>query len=315
MIMTPGRHVPVLLQEVLDYACCREGAVFVDANLGSGGHSRALLERYPGMGRLIGIDCDSDAIDRAEQTLAPYQEKTTVLHGNFRNLRRLLQQAGIESIDGILFDLGISTPQLKDPDRGFGFGNDGALDMRMDRSMPQTARDLVERLSARELETVISSYGQERFARRIAAAIKQGLADDPDLSTSQLADTVYRAIPRKFHPEKIHPATRTFQALRIAVNDELAAIEEGLDQALELLSPGGRLLAISFHSLEDRIVKNRFRDWAKSCRCPADLPVCMCGGKRRLRVLTRKPLAATEAEVQENPSSRSARLRVGERLN
>lgn len=308
-------HVPVLFHEVLDYACCREGAVFVDATLGSAGHSLGLLERYPGIGRLIAIDCDKDALERATGALAPFQEKTTILQGNFRHLRQLLLQAGIQSIDGILFDFGISTPQLKDPDRGFGFGNDGVLDMRMDRSMPQTARDLVERLSARELETIISSYGEERFARRIAAAIKEALADNPGLSTAALADTVYHAIPFKYHPEKIHPATRTFQALRIAVNDELAVIAEGLDQALELLNPGGRLLAISFHSLEDRIVKNRFRDWAKSCRCPTDLPICVCGGKPQLKVLTRKPLSATEAEMHENPSSRSARLRVGERLN
>ena len=313
--MAAALHVPVLLNEVIEYACCREGAVFVDATLGSGGHSRGLLERYPGIRHLIGLDCDQDAIGRATQNLAAYKEKITLLQGNFRHLRRLVLQAGIQSIDGILFDFGISTPQLKDPERGFGFGNDGALDMRMDRSMPQTALDLVGRLSARELETVISSYGEERFARRIAAAIKEAVARNPGLSTGALADTVYRAIPLKFHPEKIHPATRTFQALRIAVNDELAVIEEGLDQALDLLTPGGRLLAISFHSLEDRIVKNRFRDWAKDCTCPADLPICVCGGKKRLRILTRKPLSATEAEMRENPSSRSARLRVGERLN
>ena len=313
--MMAAGHVPVLFNEVLEYACCREGAVFVDATLGSGGHSRGILERYSGIRRLIGLDCDQDAIDRATENLAPFKEKTTILQGNFRHLRRLLLQAGTESIDGILFDFGISTPQLKDPERGFGFGNDGALDMRMDKSMPQTARDLVEQMTARELETVISSYGEERFARRIAAAMKQAIAHNPRLSTRELADLIFRAIPAKFHPEKIHPATRTFQALRIAVNDELAVIAEGLDQALELLTPGGRLLAISFHSLEDRIVKNRFRDWAKDCTCPTDLPMCVCGGKKRLRILTRKPLSATEAEQRENPSSRSARLRVGERMN
>jgi len=313
--MMAAGHVPVLFNEVLEYACCREGAVFVDATLGSGGHSRGILERYSGIRRLIGLDCDQDAIDRATENLAPFKEKTTILQGNFRHLRRLLLEAGTQSIDGILFDFGISTPQLKDPERGFGFGNDGALDMRMDRSMPQTARNLVEQMTARELETVISSYGEERFARRIAAAMKQAIAHDPRLSTRELADLIFRTIPAKFHPEKIHPATRTFQALRIAVNDELAVIAEGLDQALELLTPGGRLLAISFHSLEDRIVKNRFRDWAKDCTCPTDLPMCVCGGKKRLRILTRKPLSATEAELRENPSSRSARLRVGERMN
>lgn len=288
--------------------------MFVDATLGSGGHSRGLLERYPGMRRLVGIDCDQDAIDRAACNLAPFREKTIILKGNFRHVRRLLQEAGISSIDGILFDFGISTPQLKDPERGFGFGHDGALDMRLDKSMPQTARDLVERLSARELETVISTYGEERFARRIAAAVKDAVGRNPGLTAASLADTVFRAVPRRFHPEKIHPATRTFQALRIAVNDELAAIAEGLDQALGLLAPGGRLLAISFHSLEDRIVKARFRAWAKGCTCPPDLPVCSCGGKKLFRVLTRRPLTAQPAELHENPSARSARLRVGERL-
>lgn len=312
--MSAGRHVPVLFNEVLEFACCREGAVFVDATLGSGGHSRGLLERYPGIQRLVGIDCDQDAIGRATRNLAPFREKTIILQGNFRHVRRLLRQAGISSIDGILFDFGISTPQLKDPERGFGFGHDGALDMRMDRSMPQTARDLLERLSPRELEAVISSYGEERFARRIAAAVKDAIGRTPDLSAAALADTIYRAVPLKFHPDKIHPATRTFQALRIAVNDELAAIAEGLDQALELLTPGGRMLAISFHSLEDRIVKGRFRAWAKGCTCPPDLPVCACGGRKLLRMLTRRPLTATPGELRENPSSRSARLRVGERL-
>ncbi len=313
--MTAGGHIPVLFNEVLEYADCREGAVFVDANLGSGGHSRGLLERYAGIRRLIGIDCDREAIARAAETLEPFRRKTTIVQGNFRGLRRILQQAGVGSIDGILFDFGISTPQLKDPGRGFGFTGDGALDMRMDQTMPLTARDLIERLSARELERVISTYGEERFARRIAGAIKDAVARDSGLTTRALADVVYRAIPARFHPEKIHPATRTFQALRIAVNDELAAIEEGLDQAVELLAPRGRILAISFHSLEDRIVKNRFRGWEKACTCPPGLPVCRCGGAKRLHVLTRRPVTATQEEMARNPSSRSARLRVGERLN
>jgi 16S rRNA (cytosine1402-N4)-methyltransferase len=312
--MTAARHVPVLYEEVLEYACCRDGDVFVDATLGSGGHSRGLLERYAGIGRLIGIDCDQQALERARIALEPFKKKVTVLHGNFRHLTRLLSQEGIAAIGGIVFDFGVSTPQLKDPERGFGFSNDGALDMRMDRSMPQTAMDLIQQLSAQELEDIIRSYGEERFARRIASAVKDAVARNSRLSTTELADTVFRAVPVKFHPDRLHPATRTFQALRIAVNDELAAIQEGLDQALELLTPGGRLLAISFHSLEDRIVKNRFRDWARRCSCPAGLPVCVCGGTQRFKSITRKPVCASDAEAGRNPSSRSARLRVGERV-
>ena len=308
------RHIPVLYEEILEYACCREGDVFVDATLGSGGHSLGLLERYGGIGRLIGIDCDQEALERARVALEPFKNKVTFLHGNFRHLTRLLSQEGIAAIGGIVFDFGVSTPQLQDPQRGFGFSNDGALDMRMDRSMPQTALDLVKRLSAQELEDSIRVYGEERFARRIASAVKDAVARNPLLSTTGLADTVSRAIPAKFHPDRLHPATRTFQALRIAVNDELAAIQEGLDQAMELLASGGRLLAISFHSLEDRIVKNRFRDWEKDCTCPVGLPLCVCGGTRRLKIITRRPVYAADAEVNRNPSSRSARLRVGERL-
>ena len=310
-----ARHIPVLYEEILEYACCRDGEVFVDATLGSGGHSLGLLERYAGIRQLIGIDCDQDALERARVTLEPFKKKVTFLHGNFKDLAGLLSQEGIAAIGGIVFDFGVSTPQLKDPARGFGFSNDGALDMRMDRSMPQTAMDLLKRLSAQELEDIIRVYGEERFARRIASAVKDAVERNPLLSTTGLADTVFRAIPMKLHPDKLHPATRTFQALRIAVNDELAVIGQGLDQAMELLTPDGRMLAISFHSLEDRIVKNKFRDWAKGCSCPVKLPVCACGGRKRLKVITRKPVYAAEAEVSRNPSSRSARLRVGERVN
>ena len=310
-----ARHIPVLYEEILEYACCRDGEVFVDATLGSGGHSLGLLERYAGIRQLIGIDCDQDALERARVTLEPFKKKVTFLHGNFKDLAGLLSQEGIAAIGGIVFDFGVSTPQLKDPGRGFGFSNDEALDMRMDRSMPQTAMDLLKRLSAQELEDIIRVYGEERFARRIASAVKDAVECNPLLSTTGLADTVFRAIPMKLHPDKLHPATRTFQALRIAVNDELAVIGQGLDQAMELLTPDGRMLAISFHSLEDRIVKNKFRDWAKGCSCPVKLPVCACGGRKRLKVITRKPVYAAEAEVSRNPSSRSARLRAGERVN
>jgi 16S rRNA (cytosine1402-N4)-methyltransferase len=309
------RHVPVLLHEVVEYACCRDGDIFVDATLGSGGHSRALLERYPGIARLIGIDRDGEAIGRAQRVLDGFGGTMRYVQGNFRDLRALLAGQGIGAVQGILFDFGISTPQLDDPGRGFGFARDGALDMRMDQSMPGTALDLIKKTDPDGLAAIIATYGEERFARRIARALKQAAEGDPALTTAGAAAAVSRAVPARLHSDSIHPATRTFQALRIAVNDELAAIEQGLDQALELLTPGGRLLAISFHSLEDRIVKQRFRAWEKGCTCPPDLPRCACGGTSRLRAVTRKAVRPTDDEVRGNPRSRSARLRVGERLN
>lgn len=308
------QHISVLVHEVADYIACRDDGVYVDATLGSGGHALHLLQRYAGIGRLIGIDCDLDAVARAQNNLKPFFRKVTILHGNFRDLKSLLAGIGIKRIDGILFDLGVSTPQLKDPGRGFSFNLEGVLDMRMNHTMRLQAKDLLEQLSERELSDVLRNYGQERWAKRIARHVKTYQKQTPIVTTTELSRVVLKAIPSRYYPSAIHPATRTFQALRIAVNDELAALEQGLNDALELLNPGGRLCAISFHSLEDGIVKHTFKTWEKGCTCPSTIPVCVCNGKKRLKVITRKPVAPSEQEMRANPSARSARLRVGERI-
>lgn len=291
---------------------CRPGGTYVDATAGSGGHALELLRRYPDIGRLICIDCDAEAVGRTAAALSTAAVPVMVLHGNFRNLRELLAGIGVGQIDGILFDLGVSTPQLTDPERGFSFSSDAVLDMRMDRTTQVTAKELIARWSEQELADALHRYGQERWARRIARHIVRARRHKPIERTTQLARLVMDAVPR--HRDRIHPATRTFQALRIAVNDELASIEHGLDAAIDLLTPGGRICAISFHSLEDGIVKNRFRDAEKGCRCPATFPVCRCGGAPVLRVLTRKPLRPSAREVAGNPSARSARLRAAEKV-
>ncbi|MFC1592026.1 16S rRNA (cytosine(1402)-N(4))-methyltransferase RsmH, partial [Thermodesulfobacteriota bacterium] len=248
------RHIPVLLHETAALLNCREGGTYVDATVGSGGHALHLLQQHPGIKMLIGIDRDEEAIGRAQKKLEPFSHKAAVLHGNFKELKTILNRAGIDKADGILFDLGVSSPQLDDPARGFSFSAEGPLDMRMDRNTPMDAKELLEQLSARDIEDILRSFGEERWARRIARRIKEQQQQTPIETTTQLRDIVYRAIPAR-HAGKIHPATKTFQALRIAVNDELAAVASGLDDAIELLAPQGRLCAISFHSLEDRIVK------------------------------------------------------------
>lgn len=309
-----GQHISVLVREVAEFLQCRNDGIYVDATLGSGGHALHLFRQYPGIGRLIGIDCDHEAVQRAAVVLREFSARTTVLQGNFRDLRELLAGIGVDRIDGIVFDLGVSTPQLKDPARGFGFSQEGILDMRMDRTQGVSAKDMLASVSERELTDILYRFGQERWAKRIARHIVRSRQQRPIQRTTELAGLVMEAIPRRYYPSKIHPATRTFQALRIAVNDELTSIERGLDAALDLVRPGGRICAISFHSLEDGIVKNRFRDWEKGCRCPSTIPVCVCGGKPRLRVITRRPVVPSARERDDNPSARSARLRVGERV-
>lgn len=308
-------HVPVMAAEVATLLACRSGGTYIDATSGSGGHGSYLLQRYPTIGRLIAIDCDIEAVHRTRAALGPFGGRATVLHGNFRELREILSGIGVWSIDGIVFDLGVSTPQLKSPQRGFSFTTEALLDMRMDTTTTLvTARDLLARWSEEELADVLYRYGQERWARRIARRIVEARLREPIQTTTQLARLVMEAIPFRHYPKKIHPATKTFQAIRIAVNDELGSLEQGLDAAVELLAPGGRICVISFHSLEDGIVKNRFRTWERGCRCPSSLPVCQCGGKPTLRILTRKPLRPSEREVAANPRSRSARLRAGEKM-
>jgi 16S rRNA (cytosine1402-N4)-methyltransferase len=303
-----GGHVPVLYDEVLAWLQPHPGGWYIDATLGAGGHAKGILLASHPDGRLLGLDTDPDALQHASKVLEPFGDRVSLKVANFRQLEEVAGALGIREVDGILMDLGLSSRQLDDAERGFSFGQDGPLDMRMDRRQGVSAADLVNTLPAAELSDILWRYGEERHARRIAAAIA---AERPLATTGQLADLVARTVGRR---EKIHPATRTFQALRIAVNDELDALRQALPQARDLLGPGGRLAVIAFHSLEDRLVKQFYRQEARDCVCPPELPVCVCQHRATLRVLTPKPVRPSAGETARNPRSRSARLRVAERL-
>jgi 16S rRNA (cytosine1402-N4)-methyltransferase len=283
----------------------------VDCTLGAGGHTRLLLERIAPNGRLLAIDRDEVAVEAARAALAAADPPPTLVHGDFGEVGRLAREAGVEAADGVLFDLGLSSVQLDDPERGFSFRHDGPLDMRMDRDVPVTAARVVNELPERELADVIRRLGEERWAARIAKFI---VARRPLHSTRDLAGAVEAAIPKGAWPADVHPATRTFQAIRMRVNDELGSLDRGLRGALEIVKPGGRIVVISFHSLEDRVVKSFFATESRDCICPPQQPVCTCGHRASVRVLTRKPVRPSEAEVAGNPRSRSARLRAAERL-
>lgn len=312
--MEPFAHQSVLPAEVLQYLAPRPGGVYVDGTLGGGGHSELILEAIGPDGVLYGIDRDPAALAAASERLSRFGDRFQPLQGSFGDLVKLLATKGVREIDGLLLDLGVSSPQLDRPERGFSFRADGPLDMRMDPTQGETAADLVNSLSERELELAIKEYGEERWARKIAQRIVTDRQEQPFTTTLQLATLVERTIPRRFQEDRIHPATRTFQGLRILVNGELEQVEQGLQAAIGLLKPGGRLVVISFHSLEDRIVKQRLRDAASGCRCPRQLPQCVCGQVPLVRVLTSRPVTAGAVELADNPRSRSAKLRSAERL-
>ncbi len=303
-----GRHIPVLYEEVLAWLQPRSGGLYVDATVGGGGHARGILIASQPDGRLVGLDADPSALSYTSKVLEPFGDRVTLRAANFRQLGATAASLGIGEVDGILIDLGLSSRQLNNAQRGFSFSLDGPLDMRMDQERGQSAVDLVNTLPEAELSEILWRFGEERQARRIARAI---VAARPVTRTGQLADLVAQTIGRR---EKIHPATRTFQALRIAVNDELEALSQALPQARDLLRPEGRLAVIAFHSLEDRLVKRFYRHEASDCTCPPELPVCVCGHRATLKVLTPKPVRPTADEIDRNPRSRSARLRVAERL-
>ena len=307
-------HQPVLMREVVDLLSPRAGAVIVDGTIGMGGHSEALLSAHPTI-EIIGIDRDEDALSIAKKRLASFGDRVRLVHGNYRDCVDLLSALDVDRIDGFLLDLGLSSLQLDRPERGFSFRASGPLDMRMDRTSGASAADLVNDASAEELSGIISRYGEERFSHRIASAIVAARTKGRIETTDELAEIVYDAIPRKFHPPRIHPATRTFQALRIAVNDELSNLESGLEASFSILSAGGVMAVISFHSLEDRIVKGFFRYKALSCICPPDLPVCMCDKKVEMEVLTKKPIVPSDEEIDANPRARSAKLRAARKLD
>ena len=307
-------HEPVMVEEVIDSLHCQTGAVYVDGTLGGGGHAEAILENTAPDGILIGIDADSDALRETENRLAPFGDRKILVKGNFADMETILTGLNIAKVDGILLDLGVSSHQLETAERGFSFSLDAPLDMRMDRSLDINAYDLIHSLSAPELERILRDYGEEVRAGRIARAIVARREISPIRSTGDLANVIAGAVPRNRQPMRIHPATRTFQALRIAVNDELAKLQRALESGMARLNAGGRFSVISFHSLEDRIVKDAFRTGEKGCICPSELPVCACGRKPVLKVLTRKPMVPDEEEVRRNPRSRSAKLRTAERL-
>lgn len=306
-----GAHIPVLFQTVLDGLQVRPGGRYIDATIGGAGHAAGILAASSPDGRLLGLDRDPTAVDVARARLASYLGRVVIEHRSFVHLAEVARSQQFIPVDGILFDLGLSSLQLADPSRGLAFMVDGPLDMRFDpTSGGPTAADLVNDLDPEELAALLYRYGEERQARRIAQAI---LAARPLHTTGELAAVVERAVGKGRH-ERIHPATRTFQALRMAVNDELTALEAALPQAVEILAPGGRLAVISFHSLEDRLVKEFMRRESRDCICPPETPVCVCGHRATLRLITRKPIRPTAQEIAANPRSRSARLRVAERV-
>jgi 16S rRNA (cytosine1402-N4)-methyltransferase len=308
------RHSSVMPAEVMACLSPKAGEVFVDGTVGGGGHARLILEATSPDGLLVGLDRDREALDEAGRKLAPFGDRVLLRHGNFADADRILADMGISAVDGILLDLGVSSFQLDTARRGFSFQSDAPLDMRMDTSSGMTAADVVNTMAPEELTRIFREYGEERYARRIARRIEQVRAEGPLLTTRQLADLVRSAVPGGHTPARIHPATRVFQALRIHVNGELDSLRDGLGRALALLKPGGRMAVISFHSLEDRIVKHFFRGETQTCICPPGLPVCACNRKPTVALLTRKGLRASESEVETNPRARSAVLRAIRRL-
>lgn len=308
------RHRPVLLEECLAGLKINPDGTYLDGTFGRGGHSAEIAKRLSGNGRLICIDRDQQALDEGAEKLAPWVDRVTFLHGNFADLSDLLDAEGISAVDGMLFDLGVSSPQLDDPERGFSYQKDAPLDMRMNRDDQLTAQIVVNQWPQEELRRILFQYGEERFASRIAAAICRAREVSEIISTHQLADVIRSAMPAAALREKQHPAKRSFQGIRIAVNDELGAIAHMLKQAIGRLQPGGRLAVISFHSLEDRIVKTELAAAAKGCDCPPEFPVCVCGKQPQVRLIQRKPILPGELELEENPRARSAKLRVAEKI-
>ena len=306
-------HISVLLDECIENLNIRPDGIYVDGTLGLGGHSMEIARRLTDGGRLIAIDRDETAIERSRERLAPWSDRITFVHGNFRDLGAILDGLGIEAADGMLFDLGVSSPQLDEEERGFSYMADAPLDMRMDRSEALSARQVVNEWSESELASILRDYGEERYAARIARRIVAQREKKPIDTTLELVELIKSAMPPQALREKQHPAKRSFQAIRIAVNDELNAEREMLLTAMDHLRPGGRLCVISFHSLEDRIVKNAIRQRETGCTCPKDFPVCVCGFKQTMRTVG-KSITAGGEELKNNPRARSARLRVAERL-
>ena len=311
--MTEFVHKSVLLDECIENLAIRPDGIYVDGTLGGAGHSVQIARRLT-TGRLIGVDRDQVALEAAGARLAPYGDRVTLVHSNFQNLAGILDSLNISQVHGILLDLGVSSPQLDDGSRGFSYMANAPLDMRMDRTAGLTAYEVVNTWPREELRRILYDYGEERYAPQIASAIERRRGERPIETTLELVDIIRSAMPPQALREKQHPAKRTFQAIRIAVNDELAAVEQVMRDAVPRLAPGGRLCVITFHSLEDRIVKSTMQAAGKGCTCPPEFPVCVCGKKPQVRVISRKPIVSGDAELEENPRARSAKLRVCEKL-
>ncbi len=308
------QHKSVLLQECIDALNIRPDGIYLDGTLGGAGHFSQIARRLTEGGRLIGVDRDRTALAAAKERLAPYADRVTLVHSNFAEIDAILDSLGIPAVDGMLFDLGVSSPQLDDASRGFSYMADAPLDMRMDKDDALTAGEVVNTWPQGELRRILYDYGEERYAPQIAAAICRAREKAPVETTLELVDIIRSAMPAQALREKQHPAKRSFQAIRIAVNDELGAVSRMMQAAVGRLNPGGRLAVITFHSLEDRIVKSEMQQAARGCTCPPEFPVCVCGKKPLVKLVTRKPIVSGPAELEANPRARSAKLRVAEKL-
>ena len=306
-------HKSVLLDECIDALAIKPEGIYLDGTLGGAGHSLEIVSRLT-TGRLIGVDRDRVALAAAQERLKDYLPRVTFVHSNFSELDRILEELQIPAVDGMLFDLGVSSPQLDDALRGFSYMADAPLDMRMDRDDPLTAGEIVNRWPQEELRRILYEYGEERYAPQIAAAIVRSREKKPIETTLELVDIIRSAMPPQALREKQHPAKRSFQSIRIAVNDELSSVSKMMQGAIRRLKPGGRLAVITFHSLEDRIVKSEMQQAARGCTCPPEFPVCVCGKKPQIRLVTRKPIVSGAKELEANPRARSAKLRVAEKL-
>ena len=311
--MTEFHHVSVLLEECIQALCIKPDGTYVDGTLGGAGHSSQIVQRLT-TGRLIGIDRDPKALKAASERLAPYSDRVTLVHSNFSRVDQVLDELGINGVDGILLDLGVSSPQLDEAERGFSYMADAPLDMRMNSQDTLTAYEVVNLWPREELRRILYEYGEERYAPQIASAIDRRRAERPIETTLELVDVIRSAMPPQALREKQHPAKRSFQAIRSAVNDELGAVSRVMDAAISKLNSGGRLAIITFHSLEDRIVKNAMASAAKGCTCPPEFPVCVCGKTPKVKLVSKKPIVSSEEELQRNPRARSAKLRVCEKI-
>ena len=307
------KHKSVLLYETVDELNIKPDGIYVDGTLGGGGHSYEIAKRLSEGGRLIGIDQDEDAIKAASKRLEPYMDRVTIVRNNYCNMDKVLDELGIDKVDGIMLDLGVSSYQLDAADRGFTYNVDTALDMRMDQRQEITAKDIVNEYSEFDLYRIIRDYGEDRFAKNIAKHIVMARKEKPLETTAELSEIIKASIPMKFQAKGGHPAKKTFQAIRIEVNQELTVLKESLDTMIDHLNPGGRICVITFHSLEDRITKIKFRENENPCTCPPDFPVCVCGKVSKGKVITRKPIIPSEEEMTENKRSKSSKLRIFER--